>query len=149
MRSQRSNGSRQRNRSAGAAEGRGGVLQTGAGSAGCVKKTMDNCSGRRGDLYSEQVLLFDRMKNRLPVTINCRNCSNIIWNAHPTSLHAQLGRILESEEFDHLRIDFTTEDEKRTLEVLCYYVDRVKGKRPVDIFVNESFTTGHFKREAE
>ncbi|MCR5402523.1 MAG: U32 family peptidase [Butyrivibrio sp.] len=118
-------------------------------SAGCVKKTMDKCSGRRGELYSEEVLLFDRMNNRLPVTINCRNCSNIIWNAHPTSLHAQLDRILESEEFDHLRIDFTTEDEKRTQEVLGYYVDRLKGMSPQDIFGDEAFTTGHFKREAE
>ena len=118
-------------------------------SAGCVKKTMDNCSIKRGELFSDKAILFDRMSNQLPVTINCRNCSNIIWNAHPTSLHTQLQRIMESEEFDHLRIDFTVEDEKRSGDILGYFVERIKGYSPGDVFGDVPYTTGHFKREVE
>lgn len=115
-------------------------------SAGCVNKTMNGCSGRMGELYSKNVSLFDRMNNQLPVTINCRNCSNIIWNAYPTSLHGHFDKILKAEEFDHLRLDFSVEEKERTGAVLDYFADRIKGKDPGDIFGDKAFTTGHFKR---
>lgn len=118
-------------------------------SAGCVKKTMEGCSKRTGELYSETVTIVDRMNNRLPVTVNCRNCSNTIWNAHPTSLHGQLEKIQKTGMFDNLRIDLTVEDADTAGDIICYFVDRMNGVKPQDIFRDVDFTTGHFKRGVE
>ena len=118
-------------------------------SAGCIKKTTDKCSGKLHELHSEQLNIIDRMNNTLPVTCNCRNCYNVIWNAHPTSLHKRLDKVLLTETIDNLRLDFTVESGKRTAEVLQYYIDRLNGVEPEDIFKKEAFTAGHFSRGVE
>lgn len=118
-------------------------------SAGCIKKTMDSCSGRMHEFYSEKVNLVDRKNNNITVTCNCRHCYNVIWNAFPTSLHGNLDKIVGKELFDDLRIDFTIENGRRCREILDYYTGRISGQRPADIFENGSFTTGHFKRGVE
>ena len=118
-------------------------------SAGCIRKTTGNCSGRVHELYSENTKIIDRLGNTLPVTCNCRHCYNVIWNVHPTSLHSKIGKILDGDFFDHYRVDFTVESAKRTGEVLDHYTDLINGADAGDIFENGNFTTGHFKRGAE
>jgi putative protease len=118
-------------------------------SAGCIKKTTDKCSGKLHELHSEQLTIIDRMNNTLPVTCNCRSCYNVIWNAHPTSLHKRLDKVLLTETINNLRLDFTVESGKRTGEVLQYYIDRLNGAQPEDIFKKEAFTAGHFARGVE
>ena len=118
-------------------------------SAGCIKKTTGNCSGKVHELYSENTTIIDRLGNTLPVTCNCRHCYNVIWNVHPTSLHGRLHKIMDEGLFDNYRIDFTIEIAKRCAEVLDYYTDIMAGADISDIFANGSYTTGHFKRGAE
>ena len=118
-------------------------------SAGCVKKTTDKCSGKLHELYSENMSITDRMNNHLPVTMNCRSCYNVIWNAHPTSLHNKLGEIIRDDIFDSYRVDFTVEDGKRTAAILDFYHRRLEGRSCEDIFEKIQFTTGHFKRGVE
>lgn len=116
-------------------------------SAGCVKKTLDKCSGRLNEFNREKMTLVDRMGNNLPVTTNCRNCYNVIWNAHPTSLHKKLESIRNSGKFDHLRIDLTTENKKESIEILSAFLYGDQDElRNLD---DKGYTTGHFKREVE
>ncbi len=118
-------------------------------SAGCIGKTTKGCSGHLHELHSESISVVDRMGNNMPVTLNCRHCYNVIWNALPTSLHGSLTRITDDGSFDHYRIDFTVESGKRTRQVLDYYLELLRGEAPEDIFGKSGFTTGHYKRGVE
>lgn len=116
-------------------------------SAGCVKKTLDKCSGRLHEFNREVMHIVDRMDNVLPVTTNCRNCYNVIWNAVPTSLHKKLDNIINSGKFDHLRIDFSVENKKESAEILSAFL---YGDQGVLMSLDKKgYTTGHFKREVE
>ncbi|WP_026487954.1 peptidase U32 family protein [Butyrivibrio sp. XBB1001] len=116
-------------------------------SAGCVKKTLDKCSGRLNEFNREKMTLVDRIGNNLPVTTNCRNCYNVIWNAHPTSLHKKLESIRNSGKFDYLRVDLTTENKKESIEILSAFLYGDQDElRNLD---DKGYTTGHFKREVE
>jgi putative protease len=116
-------------------------------SAGCVRKTLDNCSGKMYDFNIENLSMIDRMGNRLPITAKCRNCYNIIWNAHPTSLIRKLDNVRKMNAFDHFRIDFTTENKKEVALILDAYVN--EDKRAQKELDNMNTTTGHFKRGVE
>ena len=116
-------------------------------SAGCVKKTMDNCSGRLNTHHSEKLTIVDRMDNELFVTTNCRNCYNVIWNAHPTALHKKYDNIRDTGLFNRLRIDFSTEDGETAGEV---YEAFAKGNPAGEaVFDRISYTAGHYKRGVE
>ncbi len=116
-------------------------------SAGCVKKTLQNCSGKMNQHNREEMKIVDRMGNILDVTTNCRNCYNVIWNVHPTSLYRKLDNIGKVCHFDHYRIDLTTEERKETMLVLKAFVmgDQSAAKEMLSM----DFTTGHFKRAVE
>ncbi len=116
-------------------------------SAGCVKKTLDKCSGKLNTFNTEKTLLIDRMGNHLPVTTNCRNCYNVIWNAAPTSLHKKLDSIKNGDAFEYFRIDFTVENEKECENVLRSYLD--ENTEAMDYLNSIDYTTGHFKRGVE
>lgn len=116
-------------------------------SAGCVKKTTDNCSGKLHEHHSERLTLVDRMDNELIVTTNCRNCYNVIWNAHPTALFKKYENIRSLGIFDNLRIDFTTEDGETVASVLAAFESSESSGD--DIFDKISYTTGHYKRGVE
>ena len=118
-------------------------------SAGCIKKTMDNCSGKLHKDNTEEISITDRMGNKLPVSCVCRSCYNIIWNAHPTSLHKKLEEIDRVRALDYLRVDLSVEDEKRAKEVMAYYLAQMQGEHSRDIFSEGSYTTGHFSRVVE
>ena len=116
-------------------------------SAGCVKKTMDNCSGRLNTHHSEKLTIVDRMDNELSVTTNCRNCYNVIWNAHPTALHKKFDNIRDIGLFNRLRIDFSTEDGETAGEM---YEAFAKGNPAGEaVFDRISYTAGHYKRGVE
>ncbi|WP_026516040.1 U32 family peptidase [Butyrivibrio sp. MC2021] len=116
-------------------------------SAGCVKKTTDNCSGKMNNHHSERMTIVDRMDNELVITTNCRNCYNVIWNAHPTALHKKYDNIRNLEIFNRLRIDFSTEDGETAGAV---YEAFAKGSPDKDdIFDRISYTAGHYKRGVE
>lgn len=116
-------------------------------SAGCVKKTLDKCGGRLHEFNREKLTLVDRMGNSLPVTTNCRNCYNVIWNAHPTSLHKKLDSIRNAGKFDYLRIDLTTETRKESADILSAFLYGDQDK--LSSLDEKGYTTGHFKREVE
>ncbi|MDC7293965.1 U32 family peptidase [Butyrivibrio sp. DSM 10294] len=116
-------------------------------SAGCVRKTMDNCSGGLHKHHSETIGITDRMDNELVITTNCRNCYNVIWNAHPTALHKKYENIVELGIFNRLRIDFTTEDAETAEAVYEAFAKDMPAK--ADIFDKISYTTGHYKRGVE
>lgn len=116
-------------------------------SAGCVKKTMDKCSGKLHEFNREEMKLVDRMGNVLPVTTNCRNCLNVIWNAHPTSLHKKLDNIRNMQLFDHFRIDLTTESMEESALVLGAFLNG--DRQAFETIEQKGYTTGHFKREVE
>ena len=116
-------------------------------SAGCVQKTMNGCSGKMYEFNSDSLTMIDRMGNRLPITTRCRNCYNIIWNAHPTSLYKKVGGLKGSGDFEHLRIDLTTESEKEALMILKSYA--LNDANAVAELLQMNTTTGHFKRGVE
>ena len=116
-------------------------------SAGCVQKTLNGCSGKMYEFNTGSLSMIDRMGNRLPVTTRCRNCYNIIWNAHPTSLYKKVSGLKGSGDFEHLRIDFTTENEKETMTVLKAYIQNEEDA--VSELLKMNTTTGHYKRGVE
>ncbi len=118
-------------------------------SAGCVKKTLGSCSGYQNKLHSEKLSIYDRMDNELKITTNCLDCYNVIWNAHPTSLHKKLSNIHDAGCFDHYRIDMSVESSKECADIISYYLDSLKGENISDIFENAEYTTGHYKRGVE
>jgi putative protease len=118
-------------------------------SAGCIKKTLEKCSGMQNQLFVSQTSIVDRMDNILKVTTNCRNCYNVIWNALPTSLHKKLGNMISNFAFDHLRVDFTVESARETKVILGNYESIICDGAYEDSFDNFAYTTGHFKRGVE
>lgn len=90
-------------------------------SAGCLKQTLDGCAGTRYRRVAHAYPVTDRTGRTLPVTCDCRYCYNIIYNAHPLSLHDALERILKIADGVRLRLDFTAEDAARCGEVLTFF----------------------------
>lgn len=116
-------------------------------SAGCVKKTMDKCSGRMNEIHSEKVSITDRMNNRLSVVTNCRNCYNVIYNVHPTSLYKKMDQVKNAGLFDQYRIDFTTENEFEVSNVIKAYV--FGDEDAARDILSKDYTLGHYKRGVE
>ena len=87
-------------------------------------------------------MLIDRMGKEFPVYTNCRHCTNIIYNSVPLSLHKKV-----KDKSGKYRLDFTTENEKETKEVLKYFcqIYEKDGENPP----YKEYTTGHEKRGAE
>ena len=105
--------------------------------ANCVQKTTDHCLPEE-DLKALE--LVDRYHKHFPVLRNCTHCFNVIYNSVPLSLHKDFKK------WDGLvtgRLDFTTENEKETREVLDYFAG-VRSELPY-----AEYTTGHEKRGVE
>lgn len=99
--------------------------------ANCVQKTTDRCQPQENPKALD---LIDRYHKRFPVQRNCTHCFNVIYNSVPLSLHKELckwsGLVTG-------RLDFTTENETETLEVLEYFAGTRK-----ELPYGE-YTTGH------
>lgn len=118
-------------------------------SAGCVKKTLEKCTGNQGKVFASKTAIIDRMGNELKVTTNCRNCYNVIWNALPTSLHKKLPGIMDKFSFDNFRVDLTIEDGKEAEKIVTSFAALMKKEIADTGFDGLEYTTGHFKRGVE
>lgn len=108
-------------------------------SANCLKKTSGKCNK-----IPQIVTLKDRYEKQFPVYTDCFSCYNIIYNSVPLSLHKLFER--EDRMKGNFRLDFTTEDEETTMQVIQYFKEIIKCfKAP---FYQE-YTTGHLKRGVE
>lgn len=100
--------------------------------ANCVLKTAEGCSPES----SAETVLIDRYGKRFPVIRDCTRCTNIIYNSVPLSLHREFPKWRER---IRCRLNFTVEDEIRTMEVLDVFL---LSKEPKF----KEYTTGHEKR---
>lgn len=107
--------------------------------ANCLNKTRGLCGK-----VPQMVTLKDRYEKQFPVYTDCLSCYNIIYNSVPLSLH----KMFESKSYlnGNYRLDFTTEDQKETLQVIRYFYGILKNYQAP--FYKE-YTTGHFKRGVE
>lgn len=108
-------------------------------SAQCIKKTAGNCDGR-----SEIKNLVDRYGNSFPVKNFCDSCFNVIYNSRPLYLGKHMEEIRRLSPA-MLRLQFTTEEEKKTLEIIGKFWDIFSGRGDNDFSWGE-YTHGHFKR---
>ena len=109
--------------------------------ANCLKKTTGKCEPLE---HSEQVELIDRYHKHFPTVLNCRHCTNILYNSYPLTLYKELDRYRNLCNF---RLDFTVEDAKETAQVLHFYASCECGQsivRPA-----WEYTAGHEKRGVE
>ena len=105
--------------------------------ANCVQRTTDRCQLQENPKALD---LTDRYHKKFPVMRNCTHCYNVIYNSVPLSLHKDRSK------WNSLvtgRLDFTTENETETLEVLEYFAG-VHSDLPY-----AEYTTGHEKRGVE
>ena len=118
--------------------------------ANCIARTEEGCRCAQGiareNMPSSFLPLTDRYQKIFPVLLNCRHCSNIIYNSLPLSLHGSIDRF-RGMGVTHFRLDFTTEDCQETETVLKYFQDLLKngtGELPY-----QSYTKGHLQRGVE
>lgn len=113
-------------------------------SAQCLVKNTAGCTGETG--FTE---LTDRYGKTFFVKNQCRECTNILYNATPLSLlHLQEGvKELNAKGF---RIFFTRESSREMERVMSFYERGFLRKEPLDKEgYLEEYTNGHFKRGAE
>ena len=82
--------------------------------------------------------LKDRYNVEFPVWVNCRHCTNTIYNSVPLSLHQYLAE-QKRRGIRAIRLDFTDETAEKTREVLEFFSEG-KGTAPAQ------YTTGHYKK---
>ncbi len=113
--------------------------------AGCIRNTLEKCSGMRFQKHVESGKIKDRKGYELPVHMECRYCYNIIWNSVPTSLHGYFRELNKYSLADIYRLDFTTENAETSLKVTDYYMGECRN--PALQPENGTYTTGHYKKE--
>lgn len=113
--------------------------------ANCIAKTAGKCK-KSSQAKEEKSVFFleDRYKKNFPVSIHCRYCYNIIYNAVPLSLHE---KVLKKEVLCGMRLCFTTETGKETESILQFFSERIKGVEKKPPFAE--YTLGHEKRGVE
>ncbi len=101
-------------------------------SANCIQKTISQCLKNKGERF---VYIKDRKNYNMPVSRNCYNCSNTIYNAVPTFLHDE---VMNAKIINKV-ISFTDENAIETKNILyCFMGD--SNKCP------NNFTKGYWKR---
>lgn len=111
-------------------------------SAGCIRKTLNNCSKNEEVLY-----LKDRYNKKFMVKNSCDLCYNTIYNSEPVSLLGVSDNV-KSLNPGAVRLNFTEEKPEETVEILNEFID-VFIKEKSDFNEINSFTRGHFKRGIE
>ena len=111
--------------------------------ANCIRKTKGNCRGKN---VSYRDYITDRYQTNFYVQTNCNYCYNVIYNSVPNSLHQYLDTLqkLKGQAF---RLDFTTESEKETAQILHAYTNYISHNIS-DFDFLEEYTTGHIKKGA-
>lgn len=110
-------------------------------SANCIEKTIRRCqaSNQKKKKYIE---IKDRYQKEFFVYLNCRECYNTIYNSVPLSLHRDIDRWSDKVP---LRLDFTLETQKQTMEILTFFLKH-NGKEAIPY---HDYTTGHENRSVE
>lgn len=118
--------------------------------ANCIARTEERCRCEKGipreNMPSSFLPLTDRYQKVFPVLLNCRHCSNIIYNSLPLSLHGSIDRFRDMG-VAHFRLDFTTEDYQETEAVLTYFRDLLENREGELPY--QSYTKGHLQRGVE
>lgn len=107
--------------------------------ANCIKKTTGTCDGHNGVLF-----LTDRRGKKFAVKNECQYCYNVIYNCAPLML-PDLALELQSVFPEAVRLDFSTEGEKKVREILALYEEAFAKKKQVKPPGGE-YTRGHLKR---
>ena len=127
-------------------------------SANCIRNTFKDCTGKRGkDTTYDTIYINDRTGRTIPVTYDCRYCTNIIWNSVPVSLFKKYNKISAMASRYNLsyRIDFTLEKKEQLVDILRAYEDLIcdNGKGNESAYTAKlsamEYTTGHFERSAD
>ncbi len=127
-------------------------------SANCIRNTFKDCTGKRGQMVSyDTIYINDRTGRTMPVTYDCRYCTNIIWNSVPVSLFKKMNRINDfATKYNlGLRIDFTTEKSAQIADILRGYEELIFENSGSDknLFADKlsgmEYTTGHFERNVD
>lgn len=109
--------------------------------ANCIRKTRGECfRGKEFLLKKEETLILtDRYGKGFPVVTDCRHCYNTIYNSVPLSLHKEVIK-----QAGRYRLDFTTEDEKETRQIIEYFcrIYVQAGEEPP----YKDYTNGHNRR---
>ena len=126
--------------------------------ANCIRNTFKGCTGNRGKLTeTDTIYINDRTGRTMPVTYDCRYCSNIIWNSVPVSLHKKMDKLRSlSDKYRFcFRIDMTTEKKEECSDLIHAYEALVYEDKQIDndVFYSKlssmQYTTGHFDRSAD
>ncbi|MCR5256096.1 MAG: U32 family peptidase [Acetatifactor sp.] len=107
--------------------------------ANCVIKTSFGCRNGKDEGFA---YLKDRINTGFPVKVNCNDCSNIIYNSVPLSLHDSY-RFLKDEYL--CRLEFTTENSEEVKTVLRFFYEGYINTKKAPF----EYTTGHEKKGVE
>lgn len=110
-------------------------------SANCVQRTIRSCQASN-QKKKEYIVIKDRYQKEFFVYLNCRECYNTIYNSVPLSLHKDIDRWSDKVP---LRLDFTLETQKQTMEILTFFLKH-NGKGTIPY---RDYTTGHENRSVE
>ncbi|MBR5596270.1 MAG: U32 family peptidase [Lachnospiraceae bacterium] len=111
--------------------------------ANCIRKTKGQC---RGNGVSYKDYITDRYQAKFFIQTNCNYCYNVVYNSVPNSLHQYLENIKELKGQAY-RLDFTTESENETVQILNAYASFIENDKGDFGFLKE-YTTGHYKKGA-
>jgi putative protease len=107
--------------------------------ANCVCNTLVGC--QKSKHRAEQVFeLADEQKRRFPVSVDCENCMNTIYNCAPLYL-LDYTKKLEALAPESIRLIFTVEDGQHTGQILRGCRDHAPAP--------DAITRGHLKRGVE
>ena len=114
--------------------------------ANCIRKTCGTCgNGRDGE--TEFWNLTDRYHKNFPVQLDCTNCTNIIYNSVPQSLHGAFSQIMAQPSIQTGRLEFTNETVSQMEAILGFFDGLMRGQGGE--FPLKEYTTGHYKRGVE
>jgi putative protease len=126
--------------------------------ANCIRNTFGDCTGKRGGEVSyETIFINDRTGRTMPVTYDCRYCTNIIWNSVPVSLFKKADKLnsFSSKFSTCFRVDLTTEKPDLSRDIIKGYGELLKfgSGKDKDMYIEKllsmEYTTGHFERSAD
>ncbi|WP_026669831.1 peptidase U32 family protein [Butyrivibrio sp. AE3006] len=126
--------------------------------ANCIRNTFGDCTGKRGgEVFYETIFINDRTGRTMPVTYDCRYCTNIIWNSVPVSLFKKADKLssFSSKYNTCFRVDLTTEKADVSRDIIRGYEELLKfgSGKDKDMYIEKllsmDYTTGHFERSAD
>lgn len=109
-------------------------------SANCIRKTENRCKKGEGERFG---FLGDRKGMKQVVYFDCSTCTNVIYNALPTSLHEYIGKDIDVK--DRMLLSFTNESGPLAHSIYEYFLgidDRSGCSFPVKEFTKAYFNHG-------